>query len=76
MPMARFYDRLRPHLPEWSFITIHYAYFIGTCLVASLILWGSSTTTKLSYTDSFFLAVSAMTLAGEFAGSAGWEGFG
>lgn len=53
------------HLPPRNFITLHYAYFIGTCLVTSLIFWGSSTPSKsISYTDSLFVVVSAMTLAG------------
>lgn len=53
------------HLPPANFITLHYAYFIGTCLLASVIFWGSSTPPRsISYTDSLFLTVSAMTLAG------------
>ena len=28
------------HLPPRNFITLHYAYFIGTCLVASIVFWG------------------------------------
>lgn len=52
-------------LPPRNFITLHYAYFIGTCLVASLIFWGSSTPPRsVAYVDSLFLVVSAMTLAG------------
>jgi potassium uptake Trk family protein len=48
-----------------NFITIHYAYFIIVCLVASLIFWGSSNPARsISYTDSLFLVVSAMTEAG------------
>lgn len=53
------------HLPPRNFITLHYLYFIGTCLLTSVIFWGSSTESKrVSYTDSLFLTVSAMTLAG------------
>ena len=53
------------HLPPANFITLHYAYFIGTCLLASIIFWGSSTPARsISYTDSLFLTVSAMSLAG------------
>lgn len=59
---------LRPihqRLPPVNFITIHYAYFIATCLLAAIIFWGSSTPARsVSFTDSLFLAVSAMTLAG------------
>ena len=48
-----------------NFITLHYIYFITTCLVASVIFWGSSTPFRsISYTDSLFLCISAMTLAG------------
>ncbi|KIW34523.1 uncharacterized protein PV07_01299 [Cladophialophora immunda] len=50
---------------EFSFINWHYFYFIITCLVSSLIFWGSSTPAKsVSYIDSLFLCVSAMTEAG------------
>lgn len=53
------------HLPPLNFITLHYAYFIGVSILSSLIFWGSSTPPKsVSYTDSLFLTVSAMTLAG------------
>lgn len=47
------------------FLTLHYAYFIGTCLISSLILWGAAHPLgSLRYIDALFLAVSAMTLAG------------
>ena len=47
-----------------SFITLHYAYFIITCFIASLVFWGSSTPSQsVRYIDSVFLAVSAMTEA-------------
>jgi hypothetical protein len=56
---------IRPGLPEWSFITIHYLYFLIVCFVTSLMFWGTSTPSKsVSYTDSLFLVVSAMTEAG------------
>jgi hypothetical protein len=52
-------------LPEPNFITIHYLYFIGVCLIISLIFYGSSDPgLSISYTDSLFLVVSAMTEAG------------
>ena len=55
----------RSLLPPLNFITIHYAYFIVTPLVSSLIFWGSSTPAlSISYTDSLFLVVSAMTESG------------
>ena len=53
------------HLPPLNFITLHYAYFIGVCLFSSVIFWGSSTPPRsISYVDSLFLVVSAMTEAG------------
>ncbi|KAK3391537.1 cation transport protein-domain-containing protein [Sordaria brevicollis] len=58
-------SRLRAVLPPVNFISIHYAYFIVVCLLASLIFWGSShPTQRISYTDSLFLVVSAMTETG------------
>lgn len=59
------YQKLSPFIPQWNFITIHYAYFIITLLITSLIFWGTSTPQySISYTDSLFLVVSAMTEAG------------
>ncbi|KAL8948112.1 MAG: hypothetical protein Q9222_005671 [Ikaeria aurantiellina] len=56
---------LKTQLPPLNFITLHYAYFIGVCILASLIFWGSASPARsISYTDSLFLVVSAMTLAG------------
>ena len=56
---------IRPYLPDVSFITLHYLYFIVTTLVTSLIFWGSSTPFRsVSYVDSLFLTVSAMSEAG------------
>ena len=58
-------DSLRAHLIPLNFITLHYAYFISVCLVMAIIFWGSSTPARsVSFTDSLFLTVSAMTLAG------------
>ncbi|KAH6623862.1 hypothetical protein F5144DRAFT_595959 [Chaetomium tenue] len=58
-------SRLRSWLPPLNFITIHYAYFIIGCLVSSVIFWGSSNPARsISYTDSLFLVVSAMTESG------------
>lgn len=51
--------------PSLNFITLHYVYFVATCLLASVIFWGASTPPRsVTYTDSLFLTVSAMTLAG------------
>ncbi|KAH8682734.1 cation transport protein-domain-containing protein [Xylariales sp. PMI_506] len=55
----------RSYLPPLNFITLHYAYFITVCLVSSLIFWGSSEPKySISYADSLFLVISAMTEAG------------
>lgn len=57
--------QLRAFLPPLNLITIHYAYFIIVILVTSLIFWGSSDPAfSISYVDSLFLVVSAMTEAG------------
>ncbi|KAL8631258.1 hypothetical protein Q9189_003022 [Teloschistes chrysophthalmus] len=64
-PLSRAWTAISYQLPPATFITIHYAYFIGVSLLASIIFWGSSTPARsISYTDSLFLVVSAMTLAG------------
>ncbi|KAL8761102.1 MAG: hypothetical protein Q9184_002753 [Pyrenodesmia sp. 2 TL-2023] len=65
MPFKRSLAHITSQLPPANFITLHYAYFIGVSLLASVIFWGSSTSTKhVSYTDSLFLVVSAMTMTG------------
>lgn len=57
--------RIRSFLPPLNFITVHYTYFITVCLISSLIFWGSSRPNmSISYTDSLFLVISAMTEAG------------
>ncbi|OBT63232.1 hypothetical protein VE03_07742 [Pseudogymnoascus sp. 23342-1-I1] len=57
--------RNQSHLPPLNFITVHYAYFVVTCLVCSVIFWGASNPAQsVSYTDALFLVVSAMTEAG------------
>lgn len=64
-PIARSLRWISLHLPPLNFITVHYAYFIGVCLLTSVIFWGSSTPARsINYTDSLFFVVSAMTLAG------------
>ena len=63
--MARLLNRVRGHLPPFNFITLHYAYFICSCLVAAVIFWGTSTPPQsVTFTDALFLTVSAMTEAG------------
>jgi hypothetical protein len=52
-------------LPDLNFISIHYIYFISLCLITSVIFYLTSDPAKsISYTDSLFLVVSAMTEAG------------
>lgn len=64
-PVRRLVRVLRRHLPPLNFITLHYGYFFITCLLSALIFWGASSPAKsVSFTDSLFLCVSAMTLAG------------
>lgn len=56
---------IRRQLPPINFITIHWIYFVSTCLLSAIILWGSATPARsLAFVDALFLAVSAMTLAG------------
>lgn len=64
-PLVRPWRQVRRWLPPCNFITLHYAYFIVTCMIASVIFWGASTTTpRVRYIDALFLVVSAMTLSG------------
>lgn len=52
-------------LPPCNFIVLHYAYFILTPLICSVIFWRSSTPARsVTYVDSLFMCVSAMTGAG------------
>ncbi|KAJ5901601.1 hypothetical protein N7495_002129 [Penicillium taxi] len=52
-------------LPPSNFLTLHYIYFIITCVVSSIVFYLTSTPWRsVSYTDSIFLCVSAMTGAG------------
>ncbi|KAH8816422.1 cation transport protein-domain-containing protein [Xylogone sp. PMI_703] len=56
---------IREHLPGWNFITVHYAYFIISSLLGSVIVWLTSRPAKsVSYVDSLFLVVSAITESG------------
>ncbi|RYP85786.1 hypothetical protein DL769_000894 [Monosporascus sp. CRB-8-3] len=58
-------EKISPFLPPLNFITIHYAYFIFVSLAASVVFWGSSNPSLgISYVDSLFLVISAMTEAG------------
>ncbi|KAI9835357.1 MAG: hypothetical protein M1837_003804 [Sclerophora amabilis] len=57
---------IRRFLPPLNFITVHYSYFVGLSLLASVVFWGASSPSRgaVSYVDSLFVVTSAMTLAG------------
>lgn len=63
---AERFARVRPYLPPINFITLHYAYFILSCLFFALIFWGSgsSSSVKIGFLDSLFLIMSALTSTG------------
>lgn len=64
-PQRTWTASVRRHLPPITFISIHYAYFIVFAMIGSVIFWKSSSDQRpVSYVDSLFLMVSAMTLAG------------
>ncbi|ORY57908.1 cation transport protein-domain-containing protein [Pseudomassariella vexata] len=63
--LERVVRAVRPYIPPLNFITLHYAYFISVTLLTSVVFWGSSNPKySISYTDSLFLVISAMTEAG------------
>ena len=46
-------------------MTLHYAYFLATCLLCSLVFWSASVPFRsVGYADAVFMCVSAMTGAG------------
>ncbi|KAI0849676.1 TrkH-domain-containing protein [Daldinia vernicosa] len=56
---------IRPYLPPVNYITLHYAYFIGTTIVATLIFWGASAPKySVGWWDSMFMVMSALTASG------------
>jgi hypothetical protein len=64
-PLVQSWRQVRRWLPPCNFITVHYAYFVVTCMIASVIFWGASTPAySVRYIDALFLVVSAMTLSG------------
>jgi hypothetical protein len=64
-PFGRAVRRVRSYLPEANFLTIHYLYFIITCLISAIIFWSAATPFRsVRFIDAVFLCVSAMTLAG------------
>ncbi|CAJ2509599.1 Uu.00g146250.m01.CDS01 [Anthostomella pinea] len=68
----RTYDKLTaaahvvgPYLPPINFITLHYAYFIATTIVGTLIFWGASAPKySVGWWDSMFMVMSALTASG------------
>jgi Trk-type K+ transport system membrane component len=63
--LESFLEAAQPWLPPLNFITIHWAYFIVVSLVSSIVFWASSRPShSISYVDSLFHVVSAMTEAG------------
>ncbi|KAH6838665.1 cation transport protein-domain-containing protein [Chaetomium sp. MPI-CAGE-AT-0009] len=65
-PVAEWVAKIRPYLPPINFVTLHYAYFIVSCLIFALIFQasGSSTSPRVSFLDSIFLTMSALTGTG------------
>lgn len=64
-PFQKLGHYIRIRLPELNFISLHYAYFILVTLISSVIFWGSSQPLgSVSFTDSLFLCLSAMTETG------------
>ena len=56
---------IKPYLPPINYITVHYAYFISTIIVATLIFWGSSVPAhSVGWWDSMFMVTSAITASG------------
>ncbi|KAJ5131507.1 uncharacterized protein N7515_007546 [Penicillium bovifimosum] len=59
------WDIILAMLPPLNFLTLHYFYFIATCLITSVIFYLTSTPWRsVSYVNSIFMCVSAMTGAG------------
>ncbi|OTB04755.1 hypothetical protein M426DRAFT_320613 [Hypoxylon sp. CI-4A] len=58
-------EAIKPYVPPVNFITLHYAYFILTSLIGSLIFWGASAPARsIGWWDSVFMVMSAMTASG------------
>lgn len=59
------WQTLKTYLPRVRFLTLHYAYFIGVCVITSPVFWATSSPGhSVRYIDSLFMTTSAMTLAG------------
>lgn len=55
----------QPYVPPINYITLHYAYFIATTIIATLIFWGSSAPAySVGWWDSMFMVMSALTASG------------
>lgn len=60
-------DDVRPWLPPLNFVTLHYGYFVIVSLIFSVFFYASSDADEredVSYVDSLFLVVSAITNTG------------
>ncbi|CAI4214505.1 unnamed protein product [Parascedosporium putredinis] len=60
-------DDVRPWLPPLNFVTLHYGYFVVVSLIFSVFFYASSDADEredVSYVDSLFLVVSAITNTG------------
>lgn len=56
---------IKPYVPPVNFITIHYAYFIVTTIIGTLIFWGASSPPRsIGWWDSLFMVTSAVTASG------------
>lgn len=49
--------------PRPTFLVLHWVYFIVTCFISSLLFWCINST-DISYVNSIFMVVAAMTQAG------------
>lgn len=55
----------KPYVPPINYITLHYAYFISTTIVGTLIFWGASAPARsIGWWDSMFMVMSAITASG------------
>ncbi|KAI1333645.1 TrkH-domain-containing protein [Xylariaceae sp. FL0016] len=56
---------IKPYVPPVNFITLHYAYFIITSVLAAMIFWSSSSPARsIGWWDSLFMVMSALTNSG------------
>ena len=64
--LADWAAKIKPYLPPINFITVHYAYFITSCLFFALVFWGSGSplSLQISFLDSLYLSMSALTSTG------------